>query len=118
MARSGVANAPAAPMPTPAVAMMEGAKKAEAREMMVVAQSADSAQPAEQSIRARIDFNALAFYAASLPTDTNGRASVKVKLPDSLTRYRGKVVGFCNTGCRDKFEAATAAFDGKIEGKE
>ena len=37
---------------------------------------------------------------------------------DSLTRYRGKVVGFCNTGCRDKFEAATRAFDAKIEGKE
>ena len=37
---------------------------------------------------------------------------------DSRTRYRGKVVGFCNTGCRDKFEAATAAFDAKIEGKE
>ena len=36
---------------------------------------------------------------------------------DSLTRYNGKVVGFCNTGCRDKFEAATAAFDAKIEGK-
>jgi YHS domain-containing protein len=37
---------------------------------------------------------------------------------DSLTRYRGKVVGFCNTGCRDKFEAATRAFDDAIEGKE
>ena len=37
---------------------------------------------------------------------------------DSLTVYRGKVVGFCNTGCRDKFEAATRAFDGAIEGKE
>ena len=37
---------------------------------------------------------------------------------DSLTRYRGKVVGFCNRGCRDKFEAATAAFDKAIEGKE
>jgi hypothetical protein len=32
-----------------------------------------------------------------------------------LTLYRGKVVGFCNTGCRDKFEAATHAFDAKIE---
>ena len=31
---------------------------------------------------------------------------------------RGKVVGFCNTGCRDKFEAATRAFDAAIEGKE
>lgn len=31
--------------------------------------------------------------------------------PDSLTTYRGHVIGFCNTGCRDKFENATRAFD-------
>ena len=37
---------------------------------------------------------------------------------DSLTRYRGQVVGFCNPGCRDKFDAAARAFDVKIEGKE
>ena len=37
---------------------------------------------------------------------------------DSLTRYRGQVVGFCNTGCRDKFETAVRAFDAKIEGKQ
>ena len=37
---------------------------------------------------------------------------------DSLTLYRGKVVGFCNTGCRDKFESATRAFDQAIESKE
>lgn len=37
---------------------------------------------------------------------------------DSLTRYRGKVVGFCNPGCREKFEAATSAFDQAIESKE
>ena len=36
---------------------------------------------------------------------------------DSLTLYKGAVVGFCNTGCRDKFEAATRAFDADIEGK-
>ena len=34
---------------------------------------------------------------------------------DSLALYRDQVVGFCNTGCRDKFEAATRAFDAKIE---
>jgi YHS domain-containing protein len=34
---------------------------------------------------------------------------------DSLTLYRGKVVGFCNPGCREKFEAATSAFDAVIE---
>lgn len=33
---------------------------------------------------------------------------------DSLTLYRGKVVGFCNPGCRDKFEAATNMFDAAV----
>ena len=37
---------------------------------------------------------------------------------DSLTQYRGEVVGFCNPGCRDKFDAAANAFDAAIEGKE
>jgi hypothetical protein len=37
---------------------------------------------------------------------------------DSLTLYNGKVVGFCNTGCRDKFEKAASAFDAAIVGKE
>jgi hypothetical protein len=36
---------------------------------------------------------------------------------DSLTRYRGQVVGFCNPGCRDRFEAAKA-FDSAIEAKD
>ena len=36
---------------------------------------------------------------------------------NSLALYRGKIVGFCNTGCRDKFNAATRAFDAKIEGQ-
>jgi len=35
---------------------------------------------------------------------------------DSLTVYRGKVVGFCNPGCRDKFEKASALFDSAIAG--
>ena len=30
---------------------------------------------------------------------------------DSLTYYRGQVVGFCNPGCRDKFESAVKQFD-------
>ncbi len=30
---------------------------------------------------------------------------------DSLTLYKGKVVGFCNTGCRDKFETALNHFE-------
>jgi hypothetical protein len=30
---------------------------------------------------------------------------------DSLTLYQGRVVGFCNTGCRDKFETAVRHFE-------
>ena len=37
--------------------------------------------------------------------------------PDSLTTYQGQVVGFCNPGCRDKFEKATSAFDAAAHGK-
>ena len=37
---------------------------------------------------------------------------------DSLTHYRGKVVGFCNPGCRAKFDAAANSFDAAIEGKK
>jgi hypothetical protein len=46
-----------------------------------------AAEP-EGVIQLRQNFNALAVFAASLPTDANGRAQVKVKLPDNLTRYR------------------------------
>jgi len=33
----------------------------------------------------------------------------------SLTTYRGKIVGFCNPGCRDKFVAAKNMFDQAIK---
>jgi hypothetical protein len=33
---------------------------------------------------------------------------------DSLTRYRGQVVGFCNPGCCDKFERAVTMFDAAL----
>lgn len=62
-----------APMATPAAKM---------------ARTAEREQTVAEPIRARIDFNALATFAPALPTDANGRASVKVKVPDNLTRYR------------------------------
>jgi YHS domain-containing protein len=37
---------------------------------------------------------------------------------DPLTLYRGRVVWFCNPGCRDKFEAAVARFDAALAGKD
>ncbi|HEX6124590.1 MAG TPA: alpha-2-macroglobulin family protein [Pyrinomonadaceae bacterium] len=39
-------------------------------------------------IALRQNFNALAVFAPSVRTDSNGRAVVDVKLPDNLTRYR------------------------------
>ena len=30
---------------------------------------------------------------------------------DSLTEYNGDIVGFCNPGCRDKFDAAVRHFE-------
>lgn len=36
---------------------------------------------------------------------------------DSLTLYKGSVVGFCNPGCRDKFEMAVDQFDAALLGK-
>lgn len=37
--------------------------------------------------------------------------SGKVVSPDSLTTYRDHVVGFCNPGCRDRFDQAARVFD-------
>src|SRR5215510_4417712 len=54
----------------------------------LVASEANSEVEIDESIRTRLDFNALALFAPTLPTDANGRASVKVKMPDNLTRYR------------------------------
>lgn len=36
---------------------------------------------------------------------------------DSLTLYKGEVVGFCNQGCRDKFEKAVQHFDRALSEK-
>ncbi|MBX9641405.1 MAG: hypothetical protein K2X97_17230, partial [Mycobacteriaceae bacterium] len=44
-------------------------------------------------IRARIDFSALALFAATVTTGADGCAAVPVKLPDNLTRYRVLAVG-------------------------
>ncbi len=40
------------------------------------------------AINLRTNFNALALFLPSVKTDSNGKASVDVKVPDNLTRYR------------------------------
>ncbi len=66
---------------------LEMAAPAAPRARMAMAADASAGEP-DTPIRARLDFNALAFFAGSLPTDEQGRATVQVKLPDNLTRYR------------------------------
>lgn len=36
---------------------------------------------------------------------------------DALTLYRGAVVGFCNAGCRDKFERAVRHFEDALQAR-
>jgi uncharacterized protein YfaS (alpha-2-macroglobulin family) len=72
-------------LPAPSPARKRSAAKPESR----AADYADAAEPEEQqAIRLRADFNALAVFAPSVATDAQGRAEVKVKVPDNLTRYR------------------------------
>ena len=42
----------------------------------------------EPAIAIRSNFNPLAAFAPSVKTDGQGRATVSVKMPDNLTRYR------------------------------
>jgi len=51
-------------------------------------------------IELRLDFNPLALFAPEVRTDSSGRASVVVELPDNLTRYRIMVVAVDSEGSR------------------
>ncbi len=72
MARSGLRNA--SPKESADMAMAESERK----------EDGDS----QAQINLRENFNALAVFAPSVKTDSNGKAAVPVKLPDNLTRYR------------------------------
>ena len=62
-------------------------------------------------IRLRSDFDALALFAAELPTDANGRARVEVTLPDSLTRYRVTAVAVSGA---DRFGIGETAITARL----
>ena len=57
-------------------------------EVPSLARMANEPPPPSDAIQLRENFNALAVFAAAVPTDGQGHAQVKVKLPDNLTRYR------------------------------
>lgn len=58
----------------------------------IVEVAADTAAQAAAPIAVRSDFNPLAHWSPAVATDAQGRATVEVKLPDNLTRYRVTVV--------------------------
>ena len=54
---------------------------------------------AQQQINLRKNFNALAVFAPNIKTNSSGKATIPVKLPDNLTRYRVMAVSV-DTGKR------------------
>ncbi len=59
----------------------------------------------------RLDFDALAAFVPDLRTDARGRAAAKVKLPDSLTRYRVMAVAAAG---RNRFGSAEDAIVARL----
>jgi hypothetical protein len=90
-------------MPAPRMAMKREAKDGASRNeedaqntAPIVGQQPESQNP----INLRTNFNALAIFAPSVKTDSNGKATVEVKLPDNLTRYRIMAVSVDGGGRR------------------
>ena len=63
-------------------------------------------------IAVRSDFNPLAVFAPEVRTNANGEASVAVKLPDNLTRYRVMVVAVDTSG--KQFGTAEASLTARL----
>ena len=77
---------------------LDMALPAAAPEMEAPAEAGQGGGAANQPIRVRSDFNPLATFAPSVRTGEDGRASVTVKVPDNLTRYRVMVVAVDSGG--------------------
>jgi uncharacterized protein YfaS (alpha-2-macroglobulin family) len=82
----------------PEALSMERALPAAAAPMQRTGKGLTDQATAAAPIRARTDFAALALFAASVRLDSDGRARVPVRLPDSLTRYR--VMAVAASGAR------------------
>ncbi|HEX8685677.1 MAG TPA: alpha-2-macroglobulin family protein, partial [Pyrinomonadaceae bacterium] len=85
-----------------------------AAEMATVAPTVSATPPAPgeegaAELTLRRNFDALAVFAASLPTDAAGRAEVRVRLPDNLTRYRVTAVSVAGGRLAGAGESAVTA---------
>ncbi|MEO7096877.1 MAG: alpha-2-macroglobulin family protein, partial [Polyangiales bacterium] len=69
----------------------------------------DSNGKAGQAIAVRSNFNPLAAFSPAVRTDANGKASVPIKVPDNLTRYRIVAVAIAGEKQFGKGESAITA---------
>jgi uncharacterized protein YfaS (alpha-2-macroglobulin family) len=86
--RGAASLAMLSPSATPPPAPMAKRKAGQANNFLLDGVSEKDEPEQAEAIRLRENFNALAVFAPSVPTDANGRASVSIKIPDNLTRYR------------------------------
>ncbi len=117
MAADSAAPPPPAASPSPTTALAEGkmgkavsrkrtGRYAAKAKMPRKAGGGSAPQPA---IALRTNFDALAVFAPEVTTDASGRATVKVKMPDNLTRYRVMVAAVYREKQFGKGEAAITA---------
>ncbi|HEX8367883.1 MAG TPA: alpha-2-macroglobulin family protein [Pyrinomonadaceae bacterium] len=98
MKRSKAMNTAGAVLPAPMVSMQ--APK-DAQGFTDKNKQRDGEKPENDTpINVRENFNALAIFAPSVKTDSGGKATVEVKLPDNLTRYRIMAVSVDGGGKR------------------
>jgi uncharacterized protein YfaS (alpha-2-macroglobulin family) len=104
----------AAPAPAGDMALSEKKPMAPRRAANKLAKEADEGgegehRGANQAIAIRSDFNPLAAFAPAVHTDAAGKATVEVKLPDNLTRYRVVAIAVAGDTQFGKGESAVTA---------
>ncbi len=99
-------------VPSPKMAMSAAqpmATMSVEREMAVADMGGRGGGPVPQPIQVRTDFNPLAAFEPAVPTDADGTASITIKLPDNLTRYRVMVVAVAEARLFGKGDASITA---------
>jgi uncharacterized protein YfaS (alpha-2-macroglobulin family) len=98
---------PAAPVPTSARAS-GGKDKMKPQESGLVGNDG-APQPSNTPIAVRTNFNPLAAWAPEVETGADGKATVELKMPDNLTRYRIVAVAVAGERNFGKGESAITA---------
>ncbi|MEM5774309.1 MAG: alpha-2-macroglobulin family protein, partial [Anaerolineaceae bacterium] len=93
-------------------AIYEAPMQMAVEESMAMPAAEAEAQAEPTAIAIRSDFNPLALFAPEVTTDADGKATVQVKLPDNLTRYRVMVVAVDGSG--KKFGSAEASITARL----